>query len=110
MSTPEPVLPRSRQPVPVPETDEEQAKSNGRPTRSVDEIERSMAERTDRIAGNIDELVNRMSPARLARASAGRARSRVTTPNGSPRPEVIGAVAGAVLVAAIIVWRARRRR
>lgn len=108
MSTPEPVLPKSRQPVPTsPEVEEE---SERRPKRSVAEIESSIAERTERLAGNVDELVDRMKPARLARASAGRVGSLFTKPDGGPRLEVLGAVAGAVLVAGFMIWRVRRRR
>lgn len=108
MSTPEPVLPKSRQPVPG--SLEVEAEMERRRSRSVQEIEKSISERTERLAGNIDELAGRMSPARLARASAGRVGSLFTTADGGPRLEAFGAVAGAVLVAGFMIWRGRRRR
>jgi hypothetical protein len=108
VSAPEPVLPKSRQPVPVPEPAPEEPER--RPKRSAEEIEQAMEERTERLARNVDELIDRMSPGRLVRDSAHRAGSALTTPQGGPRPEVLGAVAGAVLVAALLIWRVRRRR
>ncbi|AYY12240.1 DUF3618 domain-containing protein [Actinobacteria bacterium YIM 96077] len=81
-----------------------------RPKRGVEEIEKEMAERSERLAANIDELVGRFSPATLARQSVDRAGSMVRSPGGGVRVEVLGAVAGAALVAGLLVWRARRRR
>ncbi|WP_165367977.1 DUF3618 domain-containing protein [Phytoactinopolyspora endophytica] len=108
MSTPDAVRPGSRQPVSAsPEAGDE---SEPRPKRSAKEIEQAMAERSERLAMNVDELVSRMSPGRLARDSAGRVGSKLTTPEGGPRLEVVGAVAGALLVGGLLIWRARRRR
>nr|WP_281353608.1 DUF3618 domain-containing protein [Phytoactinopolyspora mesophila] len=101
-------MPKSRQPVRVQETAQEE--SDRRPKRSVDEIEQAMAERSERLSRNVDDLVNRMKPGRLARDGVQRVGSAMTTEQGGPRLEVIGAVAGAAVVAAFVIWRARRRR
>ncbi|NEE02807.1 DUF3618 domain-containing protein [Phytoactinopolyspora halotolerans] len=108
MSTPDAVRTGPREPVTAPsETPEEPER---RPKRSAREIEQAINERSERLARNIDELVGRMSPGRLARDSAGRIGSKMTTPEGGPRVEVLGAIAGAVLVGGLLVWRSRRRR
>jgi hypothetical protein len=102
----EPVLPASRQPVPL--APEVQAELDKRP-RTARQIEQDITARTERLAANIDELAARLSPSRLVRDSTAGIRARVTTPEGNPRLEVVGAVAGAVLVLGVLMWRARRR-
>ncbi|NED96339.1 DUF3618 domain-containing protein [Phytoactinopolyspora alkaliphila] len=74
-----------------------QEESERRPKRSIEEIERTMAQRSERLSRNLDELANRAKPANLARQAG-------------MRPELLGALAGAVLVAGFLVWRVRRRR
>ncbi|WP_158603038.1 DUF3618 domain-containing protein [Jiangella rhizosphaerae] len=101
----QPVLPASRQPVPLaPEVQAELAKRG----RSVRQIETDIAARTERLAANLDELTARLAPSRLVKDSTASLRARLTTPDGNPRLEVLGAVAGAVLVAGLLLWRARR--
>jgi hypothetical protein len=74
-----------------------QEESERRPKRSVEEIEQAMAERSERLARNVDELAGRVKPGNLVRQAG-------------MRPEVLGALAGAVIVAGFLVWCARRRR
>lgn len=100
------MLPASRQPVPMaPEVQAELARRG----RSVRQIETDIAARTERLAANIDELNARLAPSRLVKESTASLRARLTTPEGNPRIEVLGAVAGAALVVGFLVWRARRR-
>ena len=106
MSATDSVLPSSRQPVPV--SDEVQAELDRRP-RSADEIERELDERAQRLAGNIDALSAKLSPSRVARDGVASVKSRFTTPSGGLRPEVVGAVAGALIGVGVLIWRARRR-
>lgn len=106
MTTTEPVLPASRQPVPL--TPELQAELDRRP-RTAAQIERDITARTERLAASIDELTGRLSPSRLVKETTAGLRARVTTPEGSPRLEVVGAAVGAALVIGILLWRARRR-
>lgn len=114
MSAPEPVLPRSRQPVPYTpkgsSTDGQDVSADQRQKRSVKEIEQAIAERNARLAANVDALVERVKPSTLIRQGRGEARSLLTTPEGGPRLEVLGAIAGAALVTGILVWQVRRRR
>lgn len=105
------VLPSSRQPVPVADEVQEQLRERAetrRRHRSVDEIERELDETTQRLAANVDELVDRVSPVRLAQSGVEKVKARVMAPSGRPRPEVIGAIAGAAIVG-VVLWQLRRR-
>ncbi|WP_035812255.1 DUF3618 domain-containing protein [Jiangella gansuensis] len=109
MSSIEPAPPvpgRHRQPVPL--APEVQAEIDRRP-RSAAQIEQDITARTERLAANVDELTARLAPSRLVRDGVAGVKARVTTRDGNPRLEVLGALAGAVVVAGLLVWRARRR-
>lgn len=108
MATSDTVLPTSRQPMPM--DPEVQAEYDRRQSRTPDEIEADLAERTDRLAANIDQLVSRVAPANLARSGVESMRSSVTNANGSVRMELVGAVVGALVVAGALAWWSRRRR
>jgi hypothetical protein len=77
--------------------------------RSVTQIERDIAARTDRLTTNIDELITKLAPSRLVKDGVGKLKSHVTTPDGRPRGEIVGAVAGAVATIGVLLWWARRR-
>ena len=115
----EPVLPSSRQPVPGSEQYERPApaprETTGQgddeartPRRTADEIEAEINATTDRLAASIDELVDRLSPAQVARRGLAGARNAVTDGNGRPRAELVGAVVGALVGVAFLAWRSRR--
>jgi hypothetical protein len=114
VSASERVLPASRQPVPVKSRgvsgDGSAEDAKRRRKRSVEEIEQAMAERSERLTANIDELLNRAKPSRVARDGLGRIGSTLTTSGGAPRLEVLGAIVGAAVVGGVLIWRARRRR
>ncbi len=113
----EPVLPSSRRPVPGseqyrPQTAAEVAARNGAPrdaTRSAADIEADLRKTTERLSASIDELVFRLSPGQVASRGLGRMRALVSTPDGRPRPELVGAAVGALVGAVVLVWRSRRR-
>ena len=116
----EPVLPSSRQPVPGSEqyerlapapreTDAKDGKRDGAKRRTAAEIEADIDATTERLAASVDELVNRLSPARIARSGVSGAKNLVTGPGGRPRAEVVGALVGALFGAAFLLWRSRRR-
>lgn len=113
----EPVLPSSRRPVPGSEeyrrqADAEAAARNGASrdgSRSAADIEADLDATIERLGASIDELADRLSPGQIAARGIGRVRSMVTTPDGRPRAEVVGAAIGALVGVAVLVWRARRR-
>lgn len=105
MNSTDPALPASRQPVPVSPEVQNEIDRRGR---SVAQIERDIAARTERLSANVDELMARVAPKRLAKDSTDWAKARVVTPQGKPRAEIIGAVAGAAVALGFLLWRARR--
>jgi hypothetical protein len=120
----EPVLPTSRQPVPGSEKFErpppapreqgshrEQSDKGDENVkrRTSAEIEADINATAQRLSATVDELVFRLSPAQIAKRRANRAKGLVITTAGRPRPEVIGALAGALVGAAFLLWRSRRR-
>lgn len=78
--------------------------------RSAAEIEQELDAVTQRLAANVDALVDRMHPKRIAGRGAGRARRLVMTSDGRPRPEIVGAVVGALLGVAVLTWWSRAHR
>ena len=104
MSVDDQVLPASRQPMSGP-PQPEQAQQ-----RTPDEIEHELAETTRRLAARVDQLVYRVQPRQLVNRGLSRVRAKLVTPDGQPRPEVVGAAVGALVGLAVLVWRARRRR
>lgn len=105
MNSTDSALPASRRQVPVAPEVQDEIDRRGR---SVAQIERDIAQRTDRLSANIDELMSRVAPGRLARDGAAGLKSGVLTAQGRPRPEIIGALAGAALAVGFLLWRARR--
>jgi malate synthase len=78
------------------------------PTASNDpDAIREDIERTrDQLAGTVDALQAKLDVKAQAKARVARAKDRATTDTGKPRPEVVAAVVGAVLLAAGLVrWR-----
>jgi hypothetical protein len=119
----EPVLPTSRQPVPGSEKFERPAPApheqgdsreqgdNGderAERRTAAEIEADINATAQRLSANVDELAFRLSPAQIAKRGVNGAKGLVITPDGRPRAEVIGALAGALVGAAFLLWRSRR--
>ena len=133
----EPVLPSSRQPVPGSEhfdrTSPMQRERGGNgelggngdkrggngerggnedkqaERRSAAEIEADIDATTQRLSATVDELAFRLSPAQIAKRSMNGAKGLVITSDGRPRAEVIGALAGALVGTAFLLWRSRRR-
>lgn len=72
--------------------------------RSAVQIEADLEATAQRLSANVDALVERLSPKQVAKHSVSGAKGLLTTESGRPRPEVIGAVAGALVGAAVLVW------
>jgi hypothetical protein len=88
------------------------AQQNHRP--SPAELELELAARRARLAGTIDELIDRSAPKEVARRSLRGFREKLTgavrTPDGDLRVERVTAVAVAALVVVAVMALARRRR
>lgn len=72
--------------------------------RSAAQIEADLDATAQRLSANVDALVDRLSPGNVAKRSVGGAKGLMTTESGRPRPEVIGAVAGALVGVAVLLW------
>ena len=88
------------------------AQQNHRP--SPAELELELAARRARLAGTIDELIDRTAPKEVARRSLRGFRDKIAgavrTPDGDVRAERIAAVAAAAAVIVAVMLIARRRR
>jgi hypothetical protein len=101
------VLPSSRQPLAVTAAGNGDAGKERR--RSAAEIEADLQATAQRLSANVDALVDRVSPKQIARSSVTSARGLVTTDSGRVRPEVVGAIVGAIAGGVVLIWWARRR-
>lgn len=78
--------------------------SNQETARIEAEIE---AQRED-LARTVDELAHKLDVKAQAKERAAQVRDRATTDDGRPRPQLIAAGAGAVLLVGLLVWWRRR--
>jgi uncharacterized protein DUF3618 len=68
------------------------------------DIERARA----RLAGTVDEIVERVKPANVANRLADSAKAQVMEPDGSLRQDRVAIIGGAVvLVVVLVLWRRR---
>ena len=80
------------------------ADDNRSPDSIVDEIEVTR----DRLAGTIDQIVDRANPKNAARRAALRVKARFIAADGSPRTENIVPVAGALAGAIVLILLIRQ--
>lgn len=77
--------------------------------RTAAEIERDIEATRARLASTIDELGYRVKPATIAKRGADRAKATVIDDTGSPRPERLAMIGGAVAaIVGFLVWRRGR--
>lgn len=83
-------------------------------TSSAAELELELAARRARLAGTLDELMDRVTPKEIARHSVRGVKQKIDeqirTPDGGLRLERIAAVAAATAAVIAVVVVARRRR
>lgn len=108
MTTPDPVLPASRQPMQGPQALPRPATPVSPGPRDLDAIEADIEQARERLAGTIDALVDRVKPGNVAARTMDKVKARLLTEEGTPRPEVIGAAVGVAVVVGLLVWRSRR--
>jgi hypothetical protein len=72
--------------------------------RTPDALVRDIEAARDRLAGTIDQIVERVHPKNAARRTLGNVKARFVDDDGSPRLENIAPVAGGIVgVAALVV-------
>lgn len=85
------------------------ADGSGGATRSPAEIERELEQARRRLATNLDQLTERLSPKAIASRSADKAKLQVMEPSGELRTNRVAALgAAAAAIVALVVWRRRR--
>jgi uncharacterized coiled-coil protein SlyX len=72
------------------------------------ELEAQIAAQRDQLAETVDQLTHKLDVKARARERAALVADRATTPDGRPRPELVAAVAVAVVLTGILVWGRRR--
>jgi len=75
---------------------------------STADLEAEIEDQREHLAETIDLLAHKLDVKAQAKAGAQRVRQRATTETGKPRPDLVVAIAGAVLVAGLLVWWRRR--
>jgi hypothetical protein len=77
--------------------------------RSPAQIESDIEQARARLAGTVDEIVERVKPANVAQRLADSAKAQVVQPDGSPRQDRLALIGGVLaLVVVLAVWRRRR--
>ncbi len=78
------------------------------PTTGTADIEADIEAQREHLADTVDQLAHKLDVKAQAKERASHAKDRATTDAGRPRPELVGALVGLVLVAGLVVWWRRR--
>lgn len=73
-----------------------------------EEIEADIARQREELAATVTQLQAKLDVKARAQHKAADLKDRATTDSGSPRPEVIGAAAAALVLVGLLIWRRRR--
>jgi hypothetical protein len=74
-----------------------------------EEIQADIERQREQLAVTVDQLSHKLDVKAQTKAKVADVRDRATTDDGKPRPEVLGAVAGALLAVGLLVWWRSRR-
>ena len=78
------------------------------PTTATADIEADIEAQREHLADTVDQLAHKLDVKAQAKERASQVKDRATTDAGRPRPELVGALVGLVLVAGLVVWWRRR--
>jgi hypothetical protein len=73
-----------------------------------EEIQAEIEQKREQLAETVDLLTHKLDVKAQASAKVDELKDRATTDDGKPRPELIGAAAGAVVLIGLLVWWRRR--
>jgi hypothetical protein len=78
-------------------------------TRTPEEIQADIERQREQLAQTVDQLGHKLDVKAQTKARVADVKHRATTPDGKPRPEVLGTAAAVVLGVTLLVWLRRRR-
>jgi hypothetical protein len=73
-----------------------------------EEIQAEIEQKREQLAETVDLLTHKLDVKAQASAKVYELKDRATTPEGKPRPDLLGAAVGAVVVIGLVVWWRRR--
>lgn len=73
-----------------------------------EDIEFEIEQKREQLAETVDLLAHKLDVKAQASAKVDELKDRATTAEGKPRPELLGAAAGAVVLIGLLVWWRRR--
>jgi MYXO-CTERM domain-containing protein len=73
-----------------------------------EDIQADIEQQREQLAETVDLLTHKLDVKAQASAKVDDLKDRATTPDGKPRPELIAAAAGAVVLVGLLVWWRRR--
>jgi hypothetical protein len=73
-----------------------------------EDIEFEIEQKREQLAETVDLLAHKLDVKAQASAKVDDLKDRATTSEGKPRPELLGAAAGAVVLIGLLVWWRRR--
>ncbi len=72
------------------------------------DLEAQIEAQRDQLAETVDQLTHKLDVKAQAKERAAHVADRATTDDGMPRPELVAAAMGIVLLAGLVVWWRRR--
>jgi hypothetical protein len=76
--------------------------------RRTADLEAQIEEQRDQLADTVDRLSHKLDVKAQAKERAQKVADRDTTETGRPRPEMVAAVVGVVVLGGLLVWWRRR--
>ena len=77
-------------------------------SQTPEEIQADIERQREQLAKTVDELGHKLDVKAQTKERLALAKDRATTPDGKPRPEVLGAAAAVIAGLGLLIWLRRR--